>query len=183
MFTINGDSIIAHFLSRLCCINATELLVLLDIRSGQAVSSQGEGEFASMMQVMFDDMPNHPLTSQLIRLPLVLALKDICHIFWRPTLQTLLPGAKRHFQAAHQFCCGWYLAIVLPLDNSGHIGITLAHEAMQPGGSRAYNMFGEQTNRTQIGSYAEFQLLRGERPDCLYKMVLIDIPALIIVPG
>ena len=85
-----------------------------------------EGKLAAMMQVVLDHMPDDPLTREFVWLAPALASKDILQIFRRPALQALLPGAKCHFQAAHQFGSGWHVAFIFPLCDGCHVWAAFA---------------------------------------------------------
>src|SRR3989440_10470931 len=141
--------------------------------------TKGEGEFAAVVQVVLDHMPDDPLAREFVWLAPALASKDIVQVFRRPALQALLPGAKGHFQAAHQFGGRWHFAIVLPLGDGRYLWTAFAHQAIQPTGTRADNMPGELANGAEMGSYAELQLLGGKRLDGLDEVTLVDIPAFV----
>ena len=57
VFGVNGE-----YIAPFCFGGDEGLQRVLDTGCSEAVCAQREGEFASVVQVVFDDVPDHPLT-------------------------------------------------------------------------------------------------------------------------
>ncbi len=136
--------------------------------------AQRERHLAAVVEIVFDQVPDHPLARQDGR------LAWIGHgpLLWRRAGDRRVHQLPRGFQAAHQLGgrAGWP-SLAIPGAKLHQRLPSLAQQAVEPAPARTDNMPHQSVDRAQAGPDAEGKLLLSEGRNRLDQERLVVAPA------
>src|SRR5262245_32707886 len=140
--------------------------------------TEHEREFATMMQIMLDQMPDNPLQGIDLVLTIVVGIVEgRAQIRDGPAIQRGLNHLPGRFEPTDQFSRRSDRPIALaPLGECSQALIALLEHIIQPSGAHADQMSSKHTNRTQVWCCPQGQLIWGKRSKRSDQMPLVDFP-------
>src|SRR5258706_2547742 len=137
-------------------LSMSSLSQSLDRDPSQSMHAQREGEFTSMMQIVLNEMPDHPLACiELIFSILIGIVNKFCQIGNGPVVQGILNDVPGGFQSIDQFGSGTGRLT----RQRDQVFIALFQGIIQPASTHPDDMGGELANRTELRCATQGQLI------------------------
>src|SRR5258707_8110246 len=153
----------------------------LQIGRDQPVDTQGKGNFAAVVQIVLDDVPDDPLACQATYLAIARFLEDVIEVSGRPAGERGLEHMPGDFEAVDQFCgaSGGRAFFIPGLQGQDNPCVAFAHAHVKPADTGADNMGHVFANAAQMGSWPQSELLSRKRSNGGDEKLLVLLPALV----
>jgi hypothetical protein len=144
----------------------------------EPVHTQGEREFATVVQVVFHHMPDDPGARQVDVLAVPVVGEGLLHVVGAPARQALghaLPGAVEGLH--HLGGCSGGRAVLIQARVRLHVGVAVfAQEMGEPAGTAADDVQGNLADRAQVRGCSQRKLLGGEQGERRFDVILVRFP-------
>jgi len=123
--------------------------------------AQGQRNFAAMMEIVLDNVPDNPLACQVKHLAIARFLEDVIEVGGRPAGERGLEHVPGDFEAVDQFCdaSGGRAFFIPGFQGQDNLCVAFAHALVKPADTGADNMGDVLANAAQMGSGPQGELL------------------------